>query len=167
MIKEILSLSSLLSCQSLYEQVSIPVQIAQGGTVCIETTDAFAPLPAETEMKLTDGQEGKMTISFHDSGEYTYRLKQLPPSDPYVISDETVYILHVETGQNGKLESVILYAEGGDEKTASAHWYNRILKPSPDTADHGYFKGYAWISLISLAIAAVLFKAAGGSDEEY
>ena len=166
LIKQILFLTGLLFSQPAYEQVSIPVEVGQGGTVCIEALEASAPLPAATEMKLADGEEGKMTISFLTPGEFTYRLKQLPQSDPYMITDQTVYILQVKTGEEGKLESVILYAEGSDEKNASAHWQNRILKPPVNTADPGYFRGYFWTSLGALVISAVLFKAAGGRDEE-
>ena len=167
LLKQILFLSYVLNSQPLSDQISIPVEISQGGTVRIEAQDVSAPLPAETELKLQDCETGSFTVSFLEQGEYTYRLKQLPSRDPYMKMDETVYILHVKTAEDGKLENVFMYAEGSDEKTESAHWQNRTVKPSADTSDPGYIKGYLILSTVSLLITMVLFKAAGGADEEY
>jgi len=155
----------VLSPPQLYEQITVPVEIGQGGTLCIEAQQASSPLPESNLMELADGEKGELTIAFEEPGTFIYRLYQPAGEDPLIHLDQTVYILKVTAGTNGKIESVLLHKEGSDEKAAGVSWRNSVKKQAAVTGDRNYIREYAFSSLAALLIAAVLFRIGGGSDE--
>jgi hypothetical protein len=155
----------LLSPPQQYEQISVPVEIGQGGTLCIEAQQASAPLPEKNSMELADGEKGEVKITFEEPGTFIYRLYQPANEDPLIHLDPAVYILKVIAGNEGRIENVLLRKEGSDEKSARVSWHNSVKKQAAVTGDRNYIREYAVSSLAALLIAAVLFRIGGGSDE--
>ena len=148
------------------DSVCIPVQIEGGGTFAVTVENGSVNDRNETEITLADREKGKAEFTFSEQGVWTYRLYQTLSTDSSVITDQTVYILKITTGHQGIIESVLLYENNNDQKTAMAHWHNTRRKDSPVTGDNTMVKIYALTSLFSLLIAVVLFHCAAGGDDE-
>ena len=87
-------------------------------------------------------------------------------SDPKAQKDPSVYILKIVCASGGRVEEVLLYENGNNEKSGMALWVNRPEMFSPDTGDRSMAAAYAISSFISLIIAAVLFRCTKGEDDE-
>lgn len=146
--------------------VTIPAEIGGGGIVIVEAEDPSFPLPVSAELSLKDGEEGTIDFFFDEQGIYTYVLYQKEGTEPFQITDPSVYVLEVRAAGKGEIESAFLYRDGSNHKTEKVFWQNRIRKQSPDTSDSMWAAGYAMTSFAALAIAAVLFRISGGRDEE-
>lgn len=148
------------------DSVCIPVQIEGGGTFAVVPENGSGTDRNETEITLADGEKGKAEFTFSEQGTWTYRMYQPVNTDSYAVTDQTVYILKITTGMKGAIESVLLYENDSNQKSAMAHWRNTRRKDSPVTGDNTMVMIYALTSLFSLLIAAVLFRCADGGDDE-
>lgn len=142
------------------DTVFIPVQIEGGGTVAAVSEDS----DSERLFRINDQEQGRLDFKIEKPGIYVYTLSQKAFDESYV-SDQRVYILKIEAGENGRIESAVLYESGSDEKAALAAWRN-TPKDTPVTADASYVRIYFLMSMLSLFVSAVLFQCAKGGDDE-
>ena len=146
--------------QILPDTVFIPVQIEGGGMVSAVCQDS----DSERLFRINDQEQGRLDFSIEKPGIYVYTLSQRALDESYA-SDQRVYILKIEAGENGRIESAVLYESGSDEKAARAVWHN-TPKETPVTGDVSYAGIYFLISMLSLFVSGVLFQCAKGGDDE-
>ncbi len=147
------------------DSVCIPVEIKGGGTIRIEPLNA-SESGYEQQIEVADGESANAWFTFDHEGTWTYSLHESEALDPQAQKDPAVYILKIVCAENGKVEQVLLYEKGKNEKSGSALWINRTKAHSPDTSDSFTAGIYAVTSFISLIIVAVLFRYGEGDDDE-
>ena len=87
--------------------VSVPVEIEQGGTAVI-IPEVNCPLPDKTELKLADREVGRFNIHFTETGVFTYAVKVMP-DERKLNFDTTVYTVKVfVTDEGGTLSAVTI-----------------------------------------------------------
>ena len=105
-----------------YEPVKaeVAVEISQGGTVVI-IPEVNCPVPEKTELKLSDGEIGKLDIYFTDVGVYHYTVK-IEPDKRKLIFDDREYRLEIHiTDEDGQLKTtVIVYTDDGKYSSHSS-----------------------------------------------
>lgn len=113
--------------------VEIPVKITGGGTVRIEGS-AF--MPSQTEIQVQD--EGVFKLSFDTptpETTYSYKLRQVPGTDPDIIYDDKVYDVKVQFMFNSDRTKiypvVIITRDQADQKPDVATWENKRVTEDP------------------------------------
>lgn len=148
------------------DSVFIPVEISGGGTIRIEPLNPRDTGEYEREIKVKDGENSNARFTFEKEGTFTYSMYEKEASDPKAQKDPSVYILKIVCAEEGRVEEVLLYEKGNNDKSGKALWVNRPEMLSPDTGDTSMAAAYAMTSFISLLIAAVLFRCTKGGDDE-
>ncbi len=167
-ILKILFICAFLTKQPIFhtDSVCIPVEIRGGGTIRIEPLNPRDAGEYEREIKVTDNERADARFTFEKEGTFTYSMYEKETSDPKAQKDPSVYILKIVCASGGRVEEVLLYENGNNEKSGRALWVNRPEMFSPDTGDSSMAAAYAISSFISLIIAAVLFRCTKGEDDE-
>ena len=121
----------------------ISISITTGGVAEIEAvesknSDISIPMPAETRMTITD-KPAVFSMQYSEPGDFVYRIKQIPGSDPTMQYDETVYLAEIMImyDDNGRLQpAVVVKEDNSPEKPAQIVFNNKPKVTPPPNQDN-------------------------------